>query len=161
MKATTYIINYQPYPARAEHCAVGVLVFDSSGKVRVHLATNLRKLKALDPQSSIEILRDSLGWLVDEVNKTNGAWSAFQHGISSLRFSKEPGFFQYESNLDYDKQVKWLLAVSAEPRSAKPGEIPLLPPQSWAWRKRMKVTRPSTPLRMISLAFSTNRFARR
>lgn len=123
MKATTYIINYQPYPARAEHCAVGVLVFDSSGKVRVHLATNLRKLKALDPQSSIEILRDSLGWLVDEVNKTNGAWSAFQHGISSLRFSKEPGFFQYESNLDYDKQVKWLLAVSAEPRSAKPGEI--------------------------------------
>ena len=123
MKATTYLIDYQPYPARAEHCAVGVLVFDEVGKARVHLATNLRKLKALDPQASLEVLHDSLRWLVDEVNRIAGAWSAFQHGLSSLRFSKEPGFFRYESELEYDKQVKWLLAISAEPRSATPGLI--------------------------------------
>ena len=123
MKATTYIINYQPYPARAEHCAVGVLVFDGGGKVRVHLATNLRKLKALDPQASLEILHDSLGWLVDEINRSTDAWSAFRHGLSSLRFSEESGFFHYETDLDYDKQVKWLVAMSAEPRSSKPGEI--------------------------------------
>ena len=125
MKATTYIINYQPYPARAEHCAIGVLVFDAFGKARGHLAANLRKLKALDPQTTVEVIRGSLEWLVNEVNRVNGAWSVFQHGLSSLRFSKDPGFFQYESELDYDKQVKWLLTVAAEPRSAMPGEIRL------------------------------------
>lgn len=123
MKATTYIINYQPYPARAEHCSVGALVFGDDGKARAHLATNLRKLKALDPQTSVEILHDSLKWLVAEINKHPSAWAAFQHGFSSLRFSKEAGYFQYETVTDYDKHVKWLLSVSAEPRSAKLGEI--------------------------------------
>jgi hypothetical protein len=122
MKATTYIINYQPYPVRAEHCAVGVLVFGNDGNARIHLASNLRKLKAIDPQASVEMLHDSLKWLVTEINRNTGTWSAFQHGISSIRFSKEPGSFQYETDADYDKQVKWLLAVSAEPRSVKPGE---------------------------------------
>lgn len=123
MKAITYIIHYQPYPARAEHCSVGALVFNNEGKVRAHLASNLRKLKALDPQTSVDTLHDSLNWLVAEINKHSSAWAAFQHGFSSLRFSKEAGYFQYETDAEYDKHVKWLLSVSAEPRSATPGEI--------------------------------------
>lgn len=123
MKATTYIIHYQPYPARAEHCSVGVLVFNSEGSVRVHLATNLRKIKALDPQASVEVLHDSLKWLVSEINNQSNAWAAFRHGVSYLRFSKEAGYFQYDTAADYDKQVKWLLSVSSEPRSSRPGEV--------------------------------------
>jgi Protein of unknown function (DUF3037) len=123
MKATTYIIHYQPYPARAEHCSVGALVFNSEGNARAHLATNLKKLKAFDPQTSVEILHDSLKWLMSEINKHPNAWAAFRHGFSSLRFSKDAGYFQYETDADYDKQVKWLLSVSAEPRSSRPGEI--------------------------------------
>ncbi|MBL0253196.1 MAG: DUF3037 domain-containing protein [Polaromonas sp.] len=123
MKATTYIINYQPYPARAEHCSVGALVFNAEGSARAHLATNLKKLKALDPQSSVEILHDSLKWLVSEINKNQDAWNAFRHGFSSLRFSKDAGYFLYETDAEYDKQVKWLLSVSSEPRSSRQGEI--------------------------------------
>lgn len=118
MRATTYIINHQPYPARAEHCTVGVLVFTAEGKVRAHLATNLRKLSAFDPQTNVNMLRDSLEWLVSEINKHSSAWTAFKNGFSSLRFSAAPGFFSYESDAAYDKQVKWLLSVLAEPRSA-------------------------------------------
>ena len=106
MKATTYIIHYQPYPARAEHCSVGALVFNGEGIARVHLATNLRKIKALDPQASVEVLHDSLKWLVSEINNQSNAWAAFRQGVSYLRFSKDAGYFQYETDADYDKQVK-------------------------------------------------------
>jgi hypothetical protein len=123
MKATTYIITYQPYPARAEHCAVGALVFNEQGKVRAHLTANLRKLKALDPQASVSMLHESLDWLVAEINKRTSNWELFRHGLSSLRFSKEAGYFHYLTDADYDTQIKWLLSVAADPRSVKPTEL--------------------------------------
>lgn len=123
MKATTYLVNYQPYPARAEHCTVGALVFAQDGKVRVHLAHNLKKVKALDPQANLESLRESLHALVKEVNEKPGAWDAFKAGVAGLRFSPNAGFFAYASPEEYERQVQWLLQTAAEPRSAQPRKV--------------------------------------
>lgn len=119
MKATTYLVNYQPYPARAEHCTVGALVFAQDGKAQVHLAHNLKKVKALDPQANLESLRDSLNALTKEINEKPGAWDAFKTGVSGLRFSQEAGFFSYADSDEYQRQVNWLLQTTAEPRSAQ------------------------------------------
>ena len=123
MKATTYLVNYQPYPVRAEHCTVGVLVFAQDGKARVHLAHNLKKVKALDPQANIENLRESLHALVKEINDKPGAWDAFKSGVAGLRFSPNTGFFAYASPDEYERQVQWLLQTAAEPRSAQPRKV--------------------------------------
>jgi hypothetical protein len=119
MKATTYLVNYQPYPARAEHCTVGALVFAQDGKVRVHLAHNLKKVKALDPQANLESLRDSLNALTKEINEKPGAWDAFKAGLAGLRFSSSAGFFAYANPEEYERQVQWLLQTAAEPRSVQ------------------------------------------
>lgn len=118
MKATTYLVNYHPYPARAEHCTVGALVFAQDGKARVHLAHNLKKVKALDPQANLESLRDSLNALTKELNEKHGAWEAFKAGVAGLRFSSSAGFFAYTNPEEYERQVQWLLQTAAEPRSA-------------------------------------------
>lgn len=120
MKATTYLVNYQPYPARAEHCTVGVMVFAQDGHARVHLAHNLKKVKALDPQANLESLRDSLNGLAREINEKPGAWDAFKAGVAGLRFSASAGFFVYANPDEYERQVQWLLQTAAEPRSAQP-----------------------------------------
>ena len=118
MKATTYLVNYLPYPARAEHCTVGALVFAQDGKAQVHLAHNLKKVKALDPQASLESLRDSLYALVKELNQKPATWDIFKRGVSGLRFSTEAGFFSYANSEEYDRQVQWLIQTTAEPRNA-------------------------------------------
>lgn len=123
MKATTYLVNYQPYLARAEHCAVGAVVFAEDGKARVHLAHNLKKVKALDPQANLESLRESLNALATEINEKPGAWDAFKVGLAGLRFSSNAGFFVYASSDEYDRQVQWLLQTAAEPRSAQPRKM--------------------------------------
>lgn len=117
MKAQTYLISYQPYPTRAEHCTLGVLVFDENRRARAHLARNLKKATALDPQVTADKLRESLERLVAEVNQAETAWDAFRNGIAAFRFSKEAGFFQYATPADYDRQVEWLLQTAAEPRA--------------------------------------------
>lgn len=34
MKATTHLVNYQPYPARALHCTIAVSVFAEKDKMQ-------------------------------------------------------------------------------------------------------------------------------
>jgi len=123
MKATTYLVNYQPYPARAEHCTVGAMVFAQDGQVRVHLAHNLKKVKALDPQANLESLRESLNALVKEINDKPGAWNALKSGVAGLQFSPNAGFFAYASPDEYERQVQWLVQTAAEPRSAQPRRV--------------------------------------
>jgi len=119
MKATTYLIHFQPYPARAEHCTVGALVFAQDGLARVHLAHKLKKVKALDPQANLEALRESLNELAKEVTQKPGAWEVFRTGLAGIRFSQDAGFFAYANSEEYERQVQWLLQTAAEPRSAQ------------------------------------------
>jgi hypothetical protein len=119
MKAITYLINYQPYPARAEHCTLGALVFAQDGPARVHLAHNLKKAKALDPQANLEALRESLIALAKEVTIRPGSWEVFRTGLAGIRFSQDAGFFSYADPDEYERQVQWLLQTAAEPRSVQ------------------------------------------
>jgi len=123
MKATTYLVNYQPYPVRAEHCTVGALVFAQEGQARIHLAHNLKKVKALDPRANLETLREALHAFTKEINDKPGAWDALKTGLAGLRFSPSPGSFVYNSAAEYDRQVQWLLQTVAEPRSAEPRKM--------------------------------------
>jgi len=116
MKATTFLVSYQPYPARAEHCTIGVLVFAEKDKVQLFLAHNLKKVKALDPQSNIKSLRASLNEMVKEINYKPTSWEVFKNGKSGLRFSQESGVFSYTKIDEFERQVQWLLQTTAEPR---------------------------------------------
>jgi hypothetical protein len=118
MKATTYLMSYQPYVARDERCNIGVLVFSAEGKVRLHLAQNLKKVKALDPSANLETLREALYELVKEINQKPDAWDFYKMALEKVRFSSEPGHFSYGSVEDYERQVQWLIQVAAEPRSS-------------------------------------------
>ncbi len=123
MKATTYLVNYQPYLARDEHCTLGAVVFAEDGKARVHLAHNLKKVKALDPQANLQSLRETLSALVQEINEKSAAWDVFKTGVAGVRFSANPGFFAYATPEEYERQIQWLLQVAAEPRSPQTRKV--------------------------------------
>lgn len=118
MKAKTYLITYHPYQTREEHCSIGALVQREDGKMRAHLASNLRKMKAIDPASDFNDIRDRMAELIEHFNETPTAWAAMRGGIGGLRFSTEPGYFLYNNDADYDRQIRLLLDVMVEPRSA-------------------------------------------
>lgn len=116
MKATTYLISYQPYPTRDERCCIGALVFDEDSRSKLHLASNLRKLKAIDPACSVQAVRDEVRNLTDQLNSNKSIWLAIKSGFGSIRFSHDPGFFVYQDEADYNKQVHALLQIMVEPR---------------------------------------------
>lgn len=116
MKAKTFLISYQPYPNRDERCTIGALVFDADERVRLHLASNLRKVRAIDPSCNIDTVRESLLEIADHFNQSALAWDAYKSGYGAFRFSDAPGYFIYRDSADYDKQVHSLLSLMAEPR---------------------------------------------
>lgn len=116
MKAKTFLISYQPYPNRDERCTIGAIVFDAEEKVRLHLASNLRKVRAIDPSCDIDTVRDNLIEITAHFNQNALAWNTFKLGYGAFRFSDTPGYFIYRDSLDYDKQVQSLLSLMAEPR---------------------------------------------
>ena len=116
MRAKTFLISYHPYPNRDERCTIGALVFDAEDKARLHLASNLRKLRAIDPSCDTESVRENLREIADHFNESSSAWNAFKSGFGAFRFSENPGTFIYRDLTDYDKQVHSLLSLMAEPR---------------------------------------------
>lgn len=119
MKAQTYLISYQPYMNRDERCTLGALVFDDEGHARVHLANNLRKVKALDPSASVDDIRDGLRDFCHSFNDFDDSWKALKSGFGPFRFSESPGVFLYNDTYEYDRQVKSLLALIADPAPLK------------------------------------------
>lgn len=115
MKAKTFLISYQPYSNRDERCTIGALVFDNDDKARLHLAFNLRKIRAIDPSCNISAVRDNLRDITDSINESSITWAAFKSGFGAIRFSEAPGFFLYRDLVGYDKQVNTLLALMVEP----------------------------------------------
>ena len=116
MKAKTFLISYQPYPNRDERCTIGALVFDEKEQARLHLAGNLRKIRAIDPSCNIESVREGLRTLADQINQNKTSWTALRFGFGAIRFSDNPGFFVYRDLDDYDKQIFALLNLMVEPQ---------------------------------------------
>ena len=51
------VLAHYPQPHRTEHVNIGIVVFLQEGSVRVHFGQDLRKLRAIDPQVDLDVVR--------------------------------------------------------------------------------------------------------
>jgi hypothetical protein len=128
-RAETQIIYFQPYAARPERCAVGVLVFAAGGTVQARLAENLRKAKALDPACNIDLLRDGLLSIAADIQANPTIWHLYADGFGSIRFSKEAGVINYADERELESGILWHLNTAVNPRA------------TFATRERLPISR--------------------
>lgn len=118
--AHTRLVTFQPYPHRAEQCALGVLVFLPGGEVQAHLASQLRKAKAMDPACNIDDLREGLHNVAREIELHPSVLPLYETGVGSIRISRAQGMLQFHDDASLQEAVRWTLAVSAEPHKPAP-----------------------------------------
>lgn len=96
------VISHYPSQLKSEHVYIGVIVFFQDGKTKVHLLDDLRKLKAIDPNANIDIVRswaDSLPKMLEALTKEEKI--QFMQNFGSWRISQTGGSFEYETESDY------------------------------------------------------------
>jgi hypothetical protein len=110
------ILRHQPYPNRSEHINIGLVVFAKEG-IRVHMAHNLKKLKAFDPSADIDATREQESSIVSLVKgmSENDAHILLQN-FGTWRLSDKLGFFDYRDADEYDYWIDKLLTSTVEPR---------------------------------------------
>lgn len=115
-KAVTHVIEYHPYRMRNECCAIGLLSLLPCGNVKVHLADNLRKVRALQPNVNLTELRDNLEQLAREIKESPDLLAIYlSHGIGPLRLCQSPGALRYRTEEEYSDGVRWALSYAADP----------------------------------------------
>ena len=115
-QAVTHILQYHPYRLRNERCAIGILSLRPDGDVRVHLANNLRKVRALNPNVNLSELRDGLDKLAHDIKNDPGLLRLYlQDGAGPLRLCPAAGHISYDSEDQYSQGVRWSLEYGAEP----------------------------------------------
>lgn len=129
MTISTYsLLRLHPYPQRSEHLNIGVVVFRGDG-VRVHLADNLKKVRAFAPQVDLEILR---GW-PDELQERLAQCQSPEQAKEKLalwgsmqQLSEQTGHFTYHNDRDYALRVAGVLSRMVDPvqKRAQPGALP-------------------------------------
>ena len=123
------VIRHQPYPQRTEHVNIGIVVFLADGRVRVKMASNLRKLTALDPTADLETVRgqeDAIAELFAESNPEKRSTIAELFG--PWRLDGSEGTLTYFDDEDLDRAIAWALEQTCEPTSKR--RIVNRPPQS-------------------------------
>lgn len=118
-QAKTRLIEYVPYAHRNERLAIGVLVMFNDGRVRAHLATNLRKVSAVDPACNLDALREGLDHVARELTAQPDLIDLHVSGIGPLRVAPNEGFITFDSPADYDRGIRWALDLAAEPAPAR------------------------------------------
>ena len=118
-RATTRLIEFHPYPQRNERCALGLLAFRHDGSVRVHLAHNLRKVRAMDPSCDIESLRVGLERMAEALADDKFALQMYVDGFGALRIAPSEGYVTYSGDDEYEAAIRWSLEVGAEPVAAQ------------------------------------------
>lgn len=116
--AHTRLVTFQPYPHRAEQCALGVLVFLPGGEVQAHLASQLRKAKALDPACNIDDLREGLQSVAREIEQHPSVLPLYETGVGPIRISHAQGMLKFHDDASLEEAIRWTLAVSVEPLKA-------------------------------------------
>jgi len=119
---TSYIARYctlqfQPHPNRTEHVNYGIVVFMPSGGVRVHIANNLRKIKALAPSASIEQLRaqeNDIPLVVGDAGCDDALRLLEALRVLRPQAVSHLGTFRFETEADYVKHAKLALATQCE-----------------------------------------------
>lgn len=113
------VLRYSPYHNRSEHLNVGIMVLLPDGKVRAHIAHNLRKVKAFDPAANLEQIREIEKGLPDfvETQKWNdeNLFSALQ-GLGTVTPYPKPSMFVFDSESEYEEIVASALSTLVEPR---------------------------------------------
>lgn len=117
--AITHTIHWAPYDHRPELCSIGVLVFLPHGEVQVHMATSLRKVKAMDPSVSQLALREMVVGLAKELNRNPSLWALYKNGLPHLRFSGKPGVIRYTNETQLKDGIAWSIKATAEPVKAQ------------------------------------------
>lgn len=115
-RATTHLIEYHPYRYRNECCAVGVLVLLPGREVQVHLAENLRKVRAMHPAVQLDLLRDELLALGTKLTQEPELLSFYLSAPAGpLKISSSAGHIDYVQADDLLAGIKWALGYMVEP----------------------------------------------
>lgn len=116
------LLSDYPYRNRTEHVHIGLVVFRHDGEVRVHLADDLRKVRAINPRAKIDVIRDwekTLPPLITGKSIDEARLKMESMG-NDWRISEAVGKFAYENEEDYLHRVTMALTnlVSPAPRKA-------------------------------------------
>lgn len=128
--ASFYVIRHQPYPSRDEHVNIGVFVLRADGIPYVRLATNIRKIRALDPSADLSAAREQEDGIPRFLSRLGvrgvDAVKAFRM-FGSWKLSEHPGHFEYSNEQDFERGVQWAIAETCEPRAGRRSEPRELP----------------------------------
>lgn len=124
----TYVGRYitlscRSAPNRTEHVNVGILVHDGQHRWRVHVASDLRKLRAFDPSMSPHAVH---AWEQDIPRLLQGSADGdFTQAVRQLRAfgytiaqDVEPGSFVYQNEAEYVRRVADVMRAQVLPLSA-------------------------------------------
>ena len=115
-RAITHLIEYHPYRYRNECCALGLLLLLPGKEVQVHLAENLRKVRAMHPAVELDTLRDELLALGAKLTRDPDLLSLYLNApIGPLRISSSAGYIDYAHSDDLQAGIKWALGYMVEP----------------------------------------------
>lgn len=122
--AKVWTVYFQPYKERSEHCSIGIIVQNHTGRYSAHLISDLRKAEAMYPAMSAEQIKEIVTSTVSTLNREDHGQSLFpldEHAFPKntscgvLRFSSEHGYVRYEDDCRYQEGINWLLSISCEP----------------------------------------------
>lgn len=115
-RAITHLIEYRPYRYRNECCAVGLLVLLPAGEVQVHLAENLRKVRAMHPAVELDALRDELLGLAAKLTREPELLALYLTAPAGpLTIGSSAGHIDYAHAEELQSGIKWALAYMVEP----------------------------------------------
>lgn len=105
------VLSHYPAPNRTEHVHIGIVVFLPSGHVRLHLGQDLKKMTAIDPQTSIEATRsweETLPTMLHgmELDKAR----QFLSGFGQWALGNNLGRFSYRTDDEYLQRVQGALS---------------------------------------------------
>lgn len=109
-----------PYPWRTEHVAIGAVVFREDG-VRVHLADNLKKVRAFAPGVDLDAVRawpTELQTLLAETRTPAEANAKLAVWGGLRRLGEQHGQMRYRDEREYADRVAGILARLVEPEKA-------------------------------------------
>jgi hypothetical protein len=106
MLAQYGVLSHYPQPNRTEHANIGIVVFLADGSVRVHFGQDLRKLRAMDPQTNLEVVRSWENGLPKMLaGQTTEQAAAFLRQFGQWKLSATLGKFSYADEDSYLARV--------------------------------------------------------
>ncbi len=117
--AATRLIEFRPYPNRAERCIIGLIAFRSDGGVRAHLTANLRKVSAMDPSCDVQTLREGMDRIARDLERVREMLPIYEDGFGPLRLARAEGFVTFDREEEYEEGIQWALRVAADPLAVR------------------------------------------